>query len=49
MEKSIIGESIFTIDFVLEKLRNKGETNCIVENLESFEAEVSSFSQLRFG
>uniref|UniRef100_A0AC35GV66 CHK kinase-like domain-containing protein n=1 Tax=Panagrolaimus sp. PS1159 TaxID=55785 RepID=A0AC35GV66_9BILA len=51
MKNSKIGESIFTIEFLLEKLSFKGEKNCTIENLEEFEAEditggVAFFSQI---
>uniref|UniRef100_A0A914Y2Z6 CHK kinase-like domain-containing protein n=1 Tax=Panagrolaimus superbus TaxID=310955 RepID=A0A914Y2Z6_9BILA len=39
MKNSKIGESIFTIDFLLEKLCAKGEKNCTIENLLEFDAE----------
>uniref|UniRef100_A0A7E4V7C2 CHK domain-containing protein n=1 Tax=Panagrellus redivivus TaxID=6233 RepID=A0A7E4V7C2_PANRE len=46
-----VSTSPFTIGYVLEKLRNAGETGCDVENLESFHAEditggVAFFSEI---
>uniref|UniRef100_A0AC34QKM4 CHK kinase-like domain-containing protein n=1 Tax=Panagrolaimus sp. JU765 TaxID=591449 RepID=A0AC34QKM4_9BILA len=36
--KTEIGQSGFSIGFVLEKLRDSGQTNCVLENLHSFES-----------
>ena len=37
---SQIGNSNFTIGFVLEKLRDAGKVGCSLEKLDSFEAQV---------